>query len=277
MRIGCHVSIRHGYFTAAKFAKSIGAKSFQFFPKNPRSLQVKNFDEKDAHRCANYCQEEDLVGIAHAPYPVNLSQEDIALRKITRQSLINDLDIVEACGAAGLVVHFGKYKGKDPLEGYKLMIDMLNGVLQDWKGKALLLIENNAGQGGRMGITLEELVQVRELSDYSERIGFCLDTCHAFASELWSGDDWDELVEKGTALGYFSHLKAIHLNDSVYGFGSYRDRHANIGRGFIGEAAFRGLLRSGALQGLPVILETPENAEYNHATEIAYVSMLKDR
>lgn len=271
MKIGCHVSIRHGYLAAAKFANTMGAKSFQFFPKNPRSLQIKAFDAKDAENCAVFCQQEGLVSIAHAPYPVNLSEVDKEVRKIVRQSLKNDLEIVEACGALGLVVHFGRYKGKDPLEGYKLMIEMLNEVLLEWKGHAFLLIENNAGQGVRMGTTLEELVQVRNLSDRKEKIGFCLDTCHAFASGLWNGQNWHELVEDGKKLDYFAHLKAIHLNDSAYDHGSFRDRHANIGKGYIGEAAFRGLFRSDILNGLPLILETPETQEYSHANEIEYV------
>jgi len=271
MKIGCHVSIRHGYLAAAKFAKSIGARSFQFFPKNPRSLQIKAFDAKDAQHCADFCQQEGLVSIAHAPYPVNLSEEDEELRKVVQRSLINDLEIVEACGAIGLVVHFGKYKGKDPLKGYQLMIEMLGEVLIDWTGNALLLIENNAGQGVRMGITMEELVQVRNLSDQKEKIGFCLDTCHAFASDLWNGQNWHDFVEKGKVLDYFSHLKAIHLNDSAYEHGSFRDRHANIGKGYIGEAAFQTLLHSEILQGLPMILETPQAQDYSHAEEIQYV------
>jgi len=277
MKIGCHVSIRHGYLAAAKFAKKIGARSFQFFPKNPRSLQIKAFDAKDAQNCADFCQQEGLVSIAHAPYPVNLSEEDKELRKTVRHSLLNDLEIVEACGAVGLVVHFGKYKGKDPLEGYKLMIEMLNEVLLNWMGQALLLIENNAGQGVRMGITLEELVQVRNLSDRREKIGFCLDTCHAFASDLWNGQNWHEFVEKGMALDYFSHLKAIHLNDSAYDHGSFRDRHVNIGKGYIGEARFQTLLHSEILNGLPLILETPQVQGYSHENEIEFVMNLTRR
>ncbi|MGO4376441.1 TIM barrel protein, partial [Paenibacillus sp. MCAF20] len=142
------------------------------------------------------------------PYPTNLSVEDQEMQEITIRSLKNDLDIADACGSIGVVVHFGKYKGTgDPLTGYKLMINMINNVLMNYKGKTLLLIENNAGQGGKMGITLEELVQIRKLTDYPELIGYCLDTCHAFASGLWTGHNWAELVEKGTQLEYFTDLK----------------------------------------------------------------------
>ena len=276
MKVGCHVSIRSGYLAAAQYAKKMGARCFQFFPKNPRSLKIKVFDEKDTQDCAVYCKKEELVSIAHAPYPVNLSEVDKELRKAVCLSLVNDLEIVESCGGIGLVVHFGKYRDKDPLEGYKLMIEMLNEVLLNWRGQAFLLIENNAGQGVRMGTTLEELVQVRNLTDRKEKIGFCLDTCHAFASDLWNGTNWGKVVERGKELDFFTHLKAVHLNDSAYDHGSFRDRHANIGKGFIGEVAMRTFLHSEKLKGLPFILETPQSQDYTHANEIKYVLSLNE-
>ncbi|RKD26751.1 endonuclease IV [Ammoniphilus oxalaticus] len=266
MKIGCHVSIRKGYAGAAQYAKKIGATSFQYFPKNPRSLKVKSFDTKDAAACARFCLAEGLVSIAHAPYLINLSEHDPHLRETMRASLLNDLEITETCGSIGLVVHFGKYKGSDLLEGYKLMIELLNQVLADWTGEALLLIENNAGH---MGATFEELIQVRNLVEHSEKIGFCLDTCHAFASGLWNGVNWDSLTRTGS--DYFTHLKAIHLNDSVYPFRSHRDRHANIGQGYIGIEAFRELTRSKVAQALPLILETPQSADYTHQIEIEQI------
>ncbi|MCA0758517.1 deoxyribonuclease IV [Paenibacillus sp. N4] len=274
MLLGSHVSIRNGYLSAAKEAVSLGAKSFQYFPKNPRSLSVKSFDRRNAENCSRYCKEHGLVSVAHTPYPTNLSVEDPVMREVTLRSLLNDLDITEACGSVGLVVHFGKYNGSDPLQGYRLMIDMLNQVLMDWDGNAKLLIENMAGQGGKMGITLEELVQIRRLTQVPEKIGYCFDTCHAFASGLWTGDNWSAIMEKGTELGYFDNLKAIHLNDSVYPGRSFKDRHANVGKGYIGERSIKELLNASGLTELPFILETPYSADYSHREELRYVHSL---
>jgi deoxyribonuclease-4 len=274
MKFGSHVSIRNGYLGAAQEAVKLGGEAFQYFPKNPRSLSVKSYDQEDARACKKYCLEKEIKSIAHTPYPTNLSVEDREHRKVTIESLLNDLEIANACGSVGVVVHFGKYKGKDPLSGYKYMIEVLNEVLSQWEHGTLLLIENNAGQGVKMGTTLEELVQVRQLTDYPEKIGFCLDTCHAFASGLWTGFNWSIIEEKGKELNYFSHLKAIHLNDSVYPSGSFRDRHANIGRGMIGEKAFREMVQSDVFKGLPVILETPSSSAYSHKEEIAYLGSL---
>jgi deoxyribonuclease-4 len=273
MRFGSHVSIRNGYFGAAQTALKIGAKAFQYFPKNPRSLKIKSYDQIDAKKCARFCREHDLKSIAHSPYPTKLSPKDKASQKDIVQSILNDLDIVEDCGSTGLVVHFGTSKG-DPLEGYKRMISLLNEVLGNWNGNSLLLIENNAGKGGSMGTTIEELVKVRQLTEHPEKIGFCLDTCHAYASGLWNGDNWDEIELKGKELGFFEHLKAIHLNNSVYPSGSMRDRHANIHNGCIEVSQMKTLIKSALIKELPMILETPSSEKYAHKDEIAYLRTL---
>jgi deoxyribonuclease-4 len=273
--VGCHISIRNGYSGAARTAAAIGATAFQYFPKNPRGLAVKNFSTTDAADCAELCRAHGIRSIAHTTYATNLAAEG-ALREPTIRSLRNDLEIAEACGSVGVVVHFGKWKtGKDPLEGYKLIIGALNEVLQGWKGKALLLIENQAGEGTSIGATMEELTSIRQLSAFPEKIGFCLDTCHLFASGVWNGGNWGELLQLGRSIGYMEHLQALHLNDSVYGTGSLRDRHASIGRGEIGAPGITEVLRTAELSGLPVVLETPVLAGYSHQAEIELVRTLR--
>jgi deoxyribonuclease-4 len=279
MQIGCHISIRGGYLEAAKMAIQLGAASFQYFPKNPRSLSVKAFNRSDAESCTLFCREHGLLSIAHTPYPTNLAVEDGEMRRVTVTSLRNDLDIADACGSVGIVVHFGKYKGADPLQGYKNIIQCLNEVLTGYKGSALMLIENQAGEGSAMGTTLEELVQIRSLCAYPELIGFCFDTCHAFASGLWpvSPDGFRQLERKAHELGYLAALRAVHLNDSMYPGGEGKDRHAMIGKGEIGEERFVPLLRSKRLaqiQELPLVLETPAPRGMTHAPEIRYVKEL---
>lgn len=272
IRVGCHVSIKHGYAGAAREAARLGCSVFQYFPKNPRSLSVKAFDEADACRCRTFCREQGIVSVAHAPYPANLASDDARLAEATRLSLLNDLAIAEANGSIGVVVHFGKHAGPDPLAGYRNMLTMLNRILAEWRGKALLLIEN---QAGRFGSTPEELVQIRRLCDDPERVGFCLDTCHAFASGLWNGRNWAELEERGGELDFFDHVKIVHLNDSRYPSGSRRDAHANIGLGMIGSASLAEAVRSLARRGIPFVLETPESpalplhAEMNRVKEFA--------
>ncbi|WP_314733400.1 TIM barrel protein [Anaerobacillus sp. CMMVII] len=174
MFIGSHVSIRNGYEHAAKNAKSIGATAFQYFPKNPRSISIKQFDKASAQSCAQFCEEKGIVSIAHTPYPTKLISENKELEAEIITSILNDLEIAYTCGSIGIVVHFGAMKGEATVEGYKKMIHVLNTVLQDWHGKALLLIENNAGAGTNMGITLEEMFMFENLPTILKKSVFAL-------------------------------------------------------------------------------------------------------
>ena len=269
LRFGCHLSIREGYIGAAKSADKIGAACFQYFPKNPRSLSVKNFNKEEAHECKEFCREHDIISVAHTPYPTNLTPPENK-KDIILQSLKNDLEIAEACGSLGVVVHFGSSISKtDPLAGYQLMIAMLNAVLDNWEGKTKILIENNAGKPGSLGTTIEELVMVRSLCNSPEKIGFCLDTCHAFASGLWATESTKEFLEKGSEKGYFQELKAIHFNNSKYPANSGVDRHANIfSGGYIKEEEFTELLNASVIGNLPLILETPSDEGITHEHEV---------
>jgi len=276
LHIGCHVSVRQGYTEAARIAQRLGGTCYQYFPKNPRSLQIKSFSRQDAQQCRDFCKEHGIISIAHTPYPTNLCTEGREEQAAMVASVRNDLEIADACGSIGVVVHFGQYKGNhpDPLFGYQLMIRSLNEILEGWTGNALILLENNAGQGNKMGMTLEELVQVRALINRPELVGFCFDTCHAFASGLWTGGNWEEVQKRGEELGYFTHLKAVHLNDSRYPTGSHRDRHADIGYGEIGAERIGELIRSRGVREVPLFLETPAERPGGHKSEIAFVKQL---
>ena len=148
MLFGCHISIREGYLGAAKAARAMKASAFQYFPKNPRSLSVKDFNREDAALCKAYCKEHEIFSIAHTPYPTSLTPQP-EKQELTIKSLLNDLEIASACGSAGVVVHFGNpINNKDPLAGYQLMIDMLNQILSRSGEHCLILLENTAGHPG---------------------------------------------------------------------------------------------------------------------------------
>jgi deoxyribonuclease-4 len=270
---GCHVSIREGYLGAAKVAYQLGGNAFQYFPKNPRSLTIKDFNKQDAQLCREFCEEHRIQSVAHTPYPTSLTPSEDK-RKLTVQSLINDLEIAEACGSIGVVVHFGsQIDANEPLRAYELMISMLNEVLDQWNGNTLLLIENVAGKPGTMGTSIEEQVQIRNLSEYPNKIGFCFDTCHAFASGVWTADKHQDFFENALKLGYFDHLKVIHFNNSRYEQNTGMDRHAGILTGKINSEAMASFAREGQVKKLPFILETPTE---DHSQEIKEIRAFQD-
>lgn len=271
LRLGGHLSIRGGYGKAAEEASLHCAGAFQYFPKNPRSLAVKDYDKRDAERCREICERYGILSVAHTPYPSNLAvgpnDEEGQYERII-MSLRNDLEIAESCGSVGIVVHFGTYKQRNPLQGYQNIIQCINEVLSGWNGKAKLLIENQAGDHGMMGITLEEMVQIRNLCQSPDHIGFCLDSCHAFASGMWTGKDDTTFMSHAEKLGYFDALEVIHLNDSKYPALSRKDRHARVGMGYIGELGFRSFFRHPALRSKPLIMESETGKDGTYKEDI---------
>lgn len=283
---GCHLPLRGGYAHAAQLAvqlqQAVGVRSYQYFSKNPRGLSVKSGFETDAQTARNICRQHGIESIAHTPYPTNLAVD--AARspekfQLTVQSLLNDLMIAEACGSVGIVVHFGSYKGgagasatdAEKLHSYENIIVTLNTVLSVWNGHAKLLIENQAGNHGGLGATFEELVSIRRLSNFPDKIGFCFDTCHAYASGLWNPSATNEMLEAGSCHDYWNHVQAVHLNDSREAYGSKQDRHANLGQGYIGADSIAILLRSKELEHCMFVLETPGDASGGHGQEWMFI------
>ena len=91
------------------------------------------------------------------------------------------------------------------------------------------------------------------------RLGVCLDTCHMFVGGYGFNTQAqvDELTKKIESTIGWGVIECMHANDSKGEFGSTRDRHENIGGGFIGKEAFKLLLRNPKFSNLPLILETP--------------------
>lgn len=275
MKIGCHISVSKGFEKAAKRAKELGAESFQVFTKNPRGLRPKKINHKDAERGRLFCEENGIVLVAHTPYITNLSTPKPDLQSVTIRSIKEDLQIAEAYGAIGAVVHCGKHVGEGEEYGRRRMVETLNFILEDYEGSTLLLLENTAGQGSELGLTIQELMEIRNATDYPEKIGFCFDTCHAFAAGIWNKETFPDLVQVMKDTGYLEHLVAIHFNDSKAPFNSRKDRHEKIGQGEIGAEALTLFLKAEEFSHLPIILETPVDDESEYQEEINYLHQLK--
>ena len=274
MKLGCHISISKGYPAAVESAYRLGCESFQFFTKNPRAFKGKAANPVDAETGRALLQKYGLVAVAHAPYITNLSTPDPELREISVASLKQDLENAEAYGAVGCVCHMGKHVGEGEGAGMTRMVETLDELLEAYQGSCLLLLENTAGQGSELGTTLEQCMEVRNRVAQPHRIGFCFDTCHGFAAGAYKPETWEDMVRMAREIGYWDHLKAIHLNDSKFDHGSRKDRHESLGKGFIGEAGMATILRSEALKGLPVVLETPVESEEEYRPEMEYARKL---
>lgn len=268
LRIGCHLSIANGYMSIAKETISIGGNTFQFFSRNPRGTRIRDVDEIDIKQFQDYAKEHEIsIILAHAPYTLNAAAKDESLRKLAVETITEDLRRMEYLPGNLYNFHPGSHVKQGAEKGIAYIAEMLNQVLKPEQTTTVLL-ETMAGKGTEIGRNFEELKQIIDLVEQKDKIGVCMDTCH-----IWDGgydikEHLDEVLEEFDQIIGLERLKAVHLNDSMNGLGSHKDRHAKIGEGEIGEAALVAVINHPKLYQLPFYLETPNELE-GYAKEIA--------
>jgi deoxyribonuclease-4 len=253
--------------------REIGCEALQIFVKNASRWQAKPTPPamseafRDAHAAAG---SPPLV--AHAAYLINLSATDAEILARSREALADECRRCAELGVPALVVHPGAHLGAGEEAGLAAIAASLDAVHADLGDcPTRILLELTAGQGTVLGYRLEQLAGIRRRARSRDRLGYCLDTCHAFAAgyELGTAAAVEEFL--GEVAGHlgFGLVECVHLNDSVGERGSRRDRHANIGSGRIGLEGFRRLLAEPELARVPMILETPiGDDERGHARDL---------
>lgn len=267
MVIGCHLSSAKGFVAMGNAALSIGANTFQYFTRNPRGGSAKDIDPSDANALIALLGEHDFgTLIAHAPYTLNACAEKPQTREFAKICMADDLTRMEYLPGNLYNLHPGSHVGQGVAVGIAQSCALLNELLTPTQ-RTTVLFETMAGQGSEIGGTFEELAELVNGVRLQEHIGVCLDTCHVYAAGYDVKNDFDcVLTQFDKSIG-LRFLRAVHLNDSKFGLGSHRDRHARIGEGEIGFDALNRIAHHPALNGIPLILETP-NALDGYAQEI---------
>ena len=271
--LGAHVSVAGGLATAFERGAEIGCRSLQIFVKNASQWRGKPLEPAavEAFRAGHRKAGEPPL-VAHAAYLINLCATDPRILERSRDALADELERCDRLGVPGLVVHPGAHLGAGEEAGLTAIagsLDRIHRSLPDVRSRVLL--ELTAGQGTVLGYRLEQLAAIRERVRDGERIGFCLDTCHAFAAgyDLRTPAAVEGFLDEVERVLGLDAVACLHLNDSVGGLGSRRDRHANIGAGEIGRAGFRRLLEEPRLARAPMVLETPLGEdERGHARDL---------
>ena len=267
LKIGCHLSASGGYLAMGKTAERIGANTFAFFTRNPRGGAAKQIDERDA---AAFIELAGKAGIselvAHSPYTLNPCSSDKHLREFARDTMRDDLVRMEYTRGNFYNFHPGCHTGQGVEAGVDETAQMLNEVLTP-EQTTTVLIETMAGKGSEIGKTFREIRDIMDRVERKDKLGVCLDTCHIWEAGYDVRDDLDGvLAEFDEAIG-LSHLRAVHLNDSMNPRGAKKDRHAKIGEGQIGLEALVRVMNHEKLRTLPFILETPTDDD-GHKVEI---------
>lgn len=287
-KIGAHVSTAGGYHLAAEKAHEIGANCAQIFSSSPRVWSC-NWESKfkpDLYFAA--MKDYDISPVfTHALYLINLASKNPEQVKKSVTALKQELEFISAIRGAGVIFHLGSHMGNGWDAVREQVAAALSEILADTPEDSILLIENSAGQNGKVCSNLSE---IRWLLDTvkSDRLGWCFDTCHAFAAGYslgeaeQSGAEHPKYVgerafalEAIDALELWPSLKCIHVNDSQGALASGTDRHANLLEGQIPEADFRHFLNHEKTRDLPLILEVPgEDKQGPDAANIAKLKQL---
>lgn len=275
MYIGNHLSSAKGYEAMGKQAVRLGGETFAFFTRNPRGGKAKEIKPEDVEKFLEIAKEQHFGKIvAHAPYTMNACAAKEDIRELAHTMFTDDLKRMEYTPGNYYNFHPGSHVGQGTETGITLIAELLNQVLHPEQTTTVLL-ETMAGKGSEVGRNFEELQAIIERVDLKEKIGVCLDTCHVWDAGYDIVEHLDEVLKEFDRIIGLERLKAIHLNDSMNPLGSHKDRHARLGEGQIGLEALQRIVCHEKLQGLPFILETPNDDE-GYAAEIAMVKSWRE-
>lgn len=271
--IGCHLSVSKGYLHMAKEATSIGANTFQFFPRNPRGGASKPLVPEDVEALSAWMKEHRFGKIlCHGAYTMNGVSLKEEIRNFARQAIREDLVKVSQLPDCLYNFHPGTHLKQGAEKAIPLIADMVNFAMDYEDLNTTVLLETMAGKGTEVGRSFEELADIIERVERKDRIGVCLDTCHIYDGGYDIVNDLDGVLAGFDKVIGLERLKAIHLNDDKNPMGSQKDRHEKIGKGTIGLEAFERIINDPALRDLPFYLETPNDlAGYKEEIEILKV------
>lgn len=268
LTIGCHLSSAKGYTAMAKEAEKIHANTFQFFTRNPRGARAKEINPEDVKIFHKKAKEQGIAQIlAHAPYTLNACSADESVREFAVNTMRDDLQRMEYTPGNCYNFHPGSHVKQGTETGIAYIAQMLNQLLKKDQSTTVLL-ETMAGKGSEVGRNFEELREILDRVELQEKMGVCLDTCHVYDAGYDIVTDLDGVLTEFDKVIGLNRLRAVHLNDSMFGLSSHKDRHARIGEGKIGLEAIVRVINHPALSHLPFYLETPNDLE-GYAREIA--------
>ena len=266
--IGNHTRSSNGYLAMGKQTLANGGNTFAFFTRNPRGGKAKEIDLQDVQKFLQLSQENHFGKlVAHAPYTMNCAAAKENLRDFARETMADDLKRLELTPGNYYNFHPGSHVGQGAETGIDKIAEILNEVLAERQSTTVLL-ETMSGKGSEVGRNFEELREIIDRVEQKNKLGVCLDTCHVWDGGYDIVNNLDGVFAEFDRVIGLDRLKAIHLNDSMNGLGSHKDRHAKIGEGEIGLEALVRVIRHPVTKGIPFILETP-NDDDGWAREIA--------
>ncbi|MDE5975536.1 MAG: deoxyribonuclease IV, partial [Muribaculaceae bacterium] len=272
--IGAHVSVAGGVSKAPIEANAIGAKAFALFTGSSSRWSSKAIPQKEAElfkeNCAKFGFTPEVI-LPHDNFLINLGSPDDEKLAKSRKSFLEEMKRCEQLGLTMLNFHPGSHLNLiDEKKCLDLIAESVNLTLDQTSGVTAVL-ENVAGQGSNLGHTFEQLAYIIDQIEDKERIGVCIDTCHAYSAgyDLATEEGYSEAWKKFDEIIGFRFLKGMHINDDKRELSSRIDRHESIGKGTLGKEFFIRLVNDPRFDNIPLILETPDDSIW--AQEIAWL------
>jgi deoxyribonuclease-4 len=280
MLIGAHVSPSGGLPKAIERGVERGCEAIQIFNQSPRMWRPTVYREQDVAAFRQAMDSSPIQAVLiHAVYLLNCASDDQEIRAKTLTSLTHSLRVGEQIGASGVVLHPGSAKKGDVPSAIARAGETIRQALAESE-RCPLHLENTAGAGGTLGRSIDELYELLEACDGDPRLGLCLDSCHLFASgyDIRTNAGMDALVAEIERKIGLDRVGSLHLNDSQTPLGSNRDRHADVGKGELGEEGCAAFLSAPQFAGLACVLETPgPDRKGATAEEVARAVTLRER
>ncbi|MDY0097264.1 MAG: deoxyribonuclease IV [Candidatus Dojkabacteria bacterium] len=269
MYLGAHVSSAGGIENAIKEGDRYDINSIQMMPTAPMRWATKSIPQESIDNFVEVLKGSKVKKILiHGIYLTNLARDDKQLFHLGKMGLVVYLDFANRVDELikksdldveilGICFHPGSQKELNYEDSLERISQGIDWVLDEVGGSQWLLIESTAGTGTNMGRSFTELKSMRDGCKGKERVGYVLDTQHTYAAGYDWVNDMESVVEEiGETLGY-DRVKSIHLNDSLMDLGSNKDRHADLGKGKLGEEVVSNILKRKEFKNIPFILETP--------------------
>jgi deoxyribonuclease IV len=273
--IGVHLSISKGLLGALDKARELESDTIQIFIRNPRGYakKVLNSEEVDSFISKRKDYGIDPL-VVHGSYILNIASSDRSIRDRSIASVIEELRLSSEVAADYYVLHFGSNPDRET--GLKLMRRSLDSILRGPASKPVLLLENTAGEGNKLGWRTSDFKAIFK-KVIKRGLGVCLDSCHLFSSgvDLRDSSELDTFLEDFDKAVGIDNIKLLHINDCAFPCGSRKDRHAHIGDGFIKRDGISNFINHPKLKDLPNILETPKDKERDDIENLNRVKYLK--
>ncbi|QIN45521.1 deoxyribonuclease IV [Mycoplasma capricolum subsp. capripneumoniae] len=260
--LGCHVSMnkQNNYLVGSvNEAISYKANTFMIFTGSPQSTLRTNTNHlyiNQMHELMNSYKIDAKDLVVHAPYIINIANSvDQNKWKFAVDFLIQEIKRCEEIKIPTLVLHPGSHTTGNYKDSLNQIIKALD-IVSNYQVNVKIALETMSGKGTEVCSRLEDFKYILDNVKNKDKVGVCLDTCHLYDAG-YDLSKWTEFKEQIKQNFSLDKVLCIHLNDSKNMISSHKDRHANIGYGYVGFDTLVNVVFDKDFSNISKILETP--------------------